>query len=103
MDSFQLMSSSLDTLVANLGAEPCSEKDYKNPEHLYKIDDDRCFAHSERFLITQIQAPKERPDLIFRKGIFPYDWLDRFNETSLLLIESFNSILNKSICKLETI
>ena len=86
MDSFQLMSSSLDTLVANLGAEPCSEEDCKNPEHLYKIDNDRCFAHPERFPITQVQAPKERPELIFRKVIFPYDWFDnpdRLNETSL--------------------
>ena len=40
MDSFQLMSSNLNTLIANLGAELCSEKDCKNPEHLYKIDDD---------------------------------------------------------------
>src|ERR1700722_16788233 len=104
MDSFQLMSSSLDTLVANLGAELCSEEDCKNSEHLYKIDDDRCFAHPERFPITQAQAPKERPDLIFRKGILPYNWFDssdRFNETSLPPIEAFNSILNKSICNPE--
>ena len=65
MDSFQLMFCSLDNLVANLGAEPCSEKDCKKPGHLYKIDNDRCFAHPERFPITQALAPQERPDLIF--------------------------------------
>jgi len=86
MDSFQLMSCSLDNLVANLGAESCSEKDCKKPGHLYKIDDNRCFAHPERFPITQALAPQERPDLIFRKGIFAYDWFDgpeKFNETAL--------------------
>ena len=52
MDSFQLTSCSLDNLVANLGAEPCLEKDCKKPGYLYKIDDNRCFTHPERFPIT---------------------------------------------------
>ncbi|CAG8604111.1 701_t:CDS:2, partial [Paraglomus occultum] len=111
MDSYHIMSSSLDSLVANLGAEPCPnpvdeegkplDVPCKKPGHLYRIGDGR---HPERFPITRAFAPKGRSDLVFRKGKFPYDWFDspeRFDETSLPRIEAFNSILNKSACTLK--
>ena len=61
------MKSSLDKLAFNLGAEGCKEiirKDgskipYTKPDHLRRIDSDRCFAYPENFKITSKHVPPE--------------------------------------------
>ena len=71
IDSFQFMSSSLDKLVNNL------------PEEALKYT-------SKRF-------QKEKLNLMTRKGIYPYDYMDsfeKFNKTELPTKEEFYSILN---------
>ena len=71
IDSFQFMSSSLDKLVSNLPAEDLK---YTN----------------KRF-------QKEKFNLMTRKGIYPYDFMDsfeKFNKTELPTKEEFYSILN---------
>ena len=71
IDSFQFMSSSLDKLVSNLPAEALK---YTN----------------KRF-------QKEKFNLMTRKGIYPYDFMDsfeKFNKTELPTKEEFYSILN---------
>ena len=71
IDSFQFMSSSLDELVGNLPAEALKYT-------------------SKRF-------QKEKLNLMARKGIYPYDYMDsfeKFNKTELPTKEEFYSILN---------
>ena len=71
IDSFQFMSSSLDKLVSNLPAEALKYT-------------------SERF-------QKEKLNLMTRKGIYPYDYMDsfeKFNKTELPTKDEFYSILN---------
>ena len=71
IDSFQFMSSSLDKLVSNLPAEALKYT-------------------SKRF-------QKGKLNLMTRKGIYPYDYMDsfeKFNKTELPTKEEFYSILN---------
>ena len=71
IDSFQFMSSSLDKLVSNLPAEALKYT-------------------SKRF-------QKEKLNLMTRKGIYPYDYMDsfeKFSKTELPTKEEFYSILN---------
>ena len=71
IDSFQFMSSSLDKLVSNL------------PEEALKY--------------TNKRFQKEKLNLMTRKGIYPYDYMDsfeKFNKTELPTKEEFYSILN---------
>ena len=71
IDSFQFMSSSLDKLVSNLPAEALK---YTN----------------KRF-------QKEKFELMRKKGVYPYDYMDsfeKFNKTELPTKEEFYSILN---------
>ena len=71
IDSFQFMSSSLDKLVSNLPKESL-----KYTSQLYK---------------------SKELDLMARKGVYPYDFIDsfeKFNETELPTKEDFYSILN---------
>ena len=71
IDSFQFMSSSLDKLVSNL------------PEEALKY--------------TNKIFRKEKFNLMTRKGIYPYDYMDsfeKFNKTELPTKEEFYSILN---------
>ena len=70
IDSFQFMSSSLDKLVSNL------------PKDLFTFT-------SERF-------KGDKLDLMTRKGVYPYDYMDNFNKFNELLPtkEDFFSILN---------
>ena len=71
IDSFQFMSLSLDKLVSNLPGEALKYT-------------------SERF-------QKEKLNLMTRKGIYPYDYMDsfeKFNKTELPTKEEFYSILN---------
>ena len=71
IDSFQFMSSFLDKLVANL-----PKNDLKNVSKVYK---------GERF------------ELLTRKGIYPYDYIDsfeRFDETELPAKQHFYNALN---------
>ena len=71
IDSFQFMSSSLDKLVSNLPAEALKYT-------------------SERF-------KKEKFNLMTRKGIYPYDYMDsfdKFNKTELPTKEEFYSQLS---------
>ena len=71
IDSFQFMSSSLDKLVSNLPTEALkyTSKSFKNREL----------------------------DLMAKKGVYPYDYMDtfeKFNKTELPTKEEFYSILN---------
>ena len=71
IDSFQFMSSSLDKLVSNLPAESLK--------------------------YTNKKFQKEKFNLMTRKGIYPYDYMDsfeKFNKTELPTKEEFYSILN---------
>ena len=71
IDSFQFMSSSLDSLVKNL-----PEESFKYISEIFK---------GEQF------------NLMKRKGVYPYDFMDsfeKFNLNKLLLKEEFYSILN---------
>ena len=71
IDSFQFMSSSLDKLVSNLPAEALK--------------------------YTSKKFQKEKLNLMTRKGIYPYDYIDsfeKFNKTELPAKEEFYSILN---------
>ena len=71
IDSFQFMSSSLDELVNNLPAEALK--------------------------YTKKRFQKEKLNLMTRKGIYPYDYMDsfeKFNKTELPTKEEFYSILN---------
>ena len=76
IDSFQFMPSSLDSLVKNLKDKGI---DY--------------FKHTKRFYKGELL------DLITRKGVYPYDYMDsfeKFEETELPPKESFYSQLSKS-------
>ena len=71
IDSFQFMSSSLDKLVSNLPAEALK--------------------------YTSKRLKKEKLNLMTRKGVYPYDYMDsfeKFNKTELPTKEEFYSILN---------
>ena len=71
LDSFQFMSSSLDKLASNLPREA--------------------------FNYTSKQFKDKKFDLIARKGVYPYDYMDsfkKFDETRLPTKEDFYSILN---------
>lgn len=73
VDSFRFMASSLEKLTANL--------------------------QREHFIETQKIVASDHMDLVLRKGVYPYDYIDnpeRFNETSLPPIEAFYSKLNDS-------
>ena len=72
IDSFQFMSSSLDKLVSNLS--------------------------NDAFKYTSSEIKSDRKlNLIKRKGVYPYDYMDsfeKFNETELPNKDSFYNILN---------
>ena len=71
IDSFQFMSSSLDKLVSNLPAEALK--------------------------YTSKKFKKEKFELMRKKGVYPYDYMDtfeKFNKTELPTKEEFYSILN---------
>ncbi|CAG8724697.1 2867_t:CDS:2, partial [Racocetra fulgida] len=104
IDSLQLISGYLDSHISNLRAELYKEdvnKDgnslnlpCKKPNHLYRIDSNRCFAHPERFPITRKYGSKGRNDLVFHKAPFPYDWFntpEKMNATSFPSIEAFGN------------
>ena len=76
LDTFSFLSSSLDTLSSNL------LKDGK-----------------ENFKYTLNHFQKEKADLILKKGVYPYEYMDcyeKFDETSLPIISKFYSSLNES-------
>ena len=71
IDSFKFMGSSLDSLSKNL-----TKDQFKNIKSYYS---------------------NKQLDLLIRKGVYPYDWVDsinKFSETQLPPIESFYSKLN---------
>ena len=73
LDSFRFMGSSLESLTSNL-----TKDDFKCMNSFF---------------------PLHKVDLLLRKGIFPYDYMDdvrKFEETSLPDKESFYSILNET-------
>ena len=70
LDSFKFMPSSISNLVKNL-----KDKDFK---------------------IVKKTLPEDKLDLLMRKGVYPYDYMDspeRFNETQLPPKEAFYSKL----------
>ena len=68
IDSSQFMSSSLDSLVENLP--------------------------NDAFKYTSKVCKNEKLNLIKQKGIYPYDYMDSFNEKQLPKKEDFYCILN---------
>ena len=80
LDSYQFMASSLDTLIKNL----------KNSDGL------------DAFKITGKYFDKDKLDMVTRKGVCPYDYMDsfdRFNEECLPPKNEFYSKLNE--CNIE--
>ena len=76
IDSMQFMNSSLANLAKNLGADkPITKQHFKN-------------------------FSSEQIDLITRKGVYPYEYIDshdRFTETELPSIHNFYGHLNGKI------
>ena len=73
IDSFKFMATNLDSLVKNLPKDS-----FKNITEFYEGDELK---------------------LLLRKGVFPYDWFDKFGKlssTSLPPKEAFHSVLNDS-------
>ena len=82
IDSFQFMSSSLAKLVDNLAKEGPSK-----------------FPH-----VTKVFSNQEKADLLLRKGVYPYEYVDsfdRFEETSLPPKSAFYSSLMDDHISLE--
>jgi hypothetical protein len=99
IDSLQFMKSGLNKLAENLGAQKCKKRDCDDSKHLWRIDNNRCFAHPENFKITHSQVPAEIVEICLKKGVYPYEYMDswdKFNETSLPPKEAFYSKLNNT-------
>ncbi|CAB4416066.1 unnamed protein product [Rhizophagus irregularis] len=99
IDSLQFMKSSLDKLASNLGAEKCRAQECSNPQHLWRIDAGRCFAHPENFKITRSQIPPELLEIYLKKGVYPYEYMNdwkKFEKTSLPPKGAFYSKLNET-------
>ena len=75
IDSFKFMKSSIEELTKNL------------------VEKGNSFENTKRYF------DEEKLDLLKRKGVYPYEWLDsvnKLNETNLPPIEAFFSVLNGS-------
>ena len=93
------MKTNLEKLASNLGAENCKEPKCTKPGHLWRIDDNRCFAHPENFKITSKHVSKEMLEIYLRKGVYPYEYMDswtKFEKTCLPPKEAFYSKLNNT-------
>ena len=92
IDSLGLMSSSLDSLVTNL----------KDGLHTYNWNDCKeRFPHTTKFFEKHYELTDEMKDIILRKGIYPYDWVDsvtKFNSKTFPSQEDFFSQLTQSKC-----
>ncbi|PKK64933.1 hypothetical protein RhiirC2_786840 [Rhizophagus irregularis] len=76
INGMQFMKSGLNKLASNLSAKKCKVQDCADPNHLWRIDKNRCFAYPEKFKITKNHAPVEILEIFIKKGVYPYEYMD---------------------------
>ena len=99
INSMQFMKSGLDKLASNLGAKKCKVQDCADPNHLWRIDKNRCFAYPEKFKITKNHVPTEILEIFIKKGVYPYEYMDswsKFDKVNLPPKNAFYSKLNNT-------
>ena len=93
IDSFQFMSSSLENLVKNI--TKCSKCD------TCKNSDEACITPNYNNLkYTSNKFEGNKLDLMARKGVYPYDYMDsfdKFNETLPTKEDFFSNMNNEHI------
>ncbi|GBM60233.1 hypothetical protein AVEN_273538-1 [Araneus ventricosus] len=94
IDSFKFMSSSLDNLSKNLRKMPENELSKYPP----KIRQMKYINYlKSKFRETSLHFPEDKLDLITRKGVYPYDYMDskdKYKETKLPPKDKFYNKLN---------
>ncbi|GBN06597.1 hypothetical protein AVEN_226359-1 [Araneus ventricosus] len=95
IDSFKFMSSSLDDLSKNLRKMPENELSKYPP----KIRQMKYINYlKSKFRETSLDFPDDKLDLITRKGVYPYDYMnskDKYEETKLPAKDKFYNGLNE--------
>ena len=94
IDSFQFMGSSLEKLVNNI--TKCGEC-----ENCKNKDEDCIDPKYDQLKYTSSMFKNKKLDLMARKGVYPYDYMDSFDKfnSQLPLKEDFYSILNNKHIK----
>ncbi|CAL1278657.1 unnamed protein product [Larinioides sclopetarius] len=95
IDSFKFMPSSLDNLSKNLRKMPENELSKYPP----KIRQMKYIKYlKSKFRETSLHFPDDKLDLITRKGVYPYDYMnseDKYEETKLPPKDKFYNKLNE--------
>ncbi|PKY30338.1 hypothetical protein RhiirB3_447377 [Rhizophagus irregularis] len=77
----------------------CHITDCADPNHLWRIDKNRCFAYPEKFKITKNHVPTEILEIFIKKGVYPYEYMDswsKFDKDNLPPKNAFYSKLNNT-------
>lgn len=83
----------------NLDVKGCKQTPCTNPNHLWHIDNKRCFRHPEKFKITVNHVPANILEIFLKKGIYFYEYMyswTKFNKTSLPSKKAFYIKLNNT-------